>query len=145
MSRTYATLADLLDRYEEKDIERISYRNDQDKGKINEKAVNIALVQASGEIDEYVGARYVLPLTAVSDQIVQIACIIARYYMEKGKRVESAEEDYKRSIIRLEELRDGIATLGLDENEALPELNGGGAMIESDALVWSRKNSKGFI
>lgn len=145
MSRAYATLADLLDRYTHRDILDIAFRNDDDRDEINEDAVNLALEQASSEIDEYIGARYKLPLTAVSPQLVQICSHIARYYMERGERTKAAVMDYQRSIERLEAVRDGDATLGLDANDEVPELSGGGAIMESDALVWSRKNSGGFI
>lgn len=145
MSNQYATIADLVAQYEEKDIIELSYRTEADLDVMNESAVNIALNQASAEIDEYVGARYVLPLTAISVQVVQFACIIARYYLEKGVRVESAVKDYERTIQRLEALKNGETNLGLDENEALPALNGDGAIVQSDQPVWNRKNSGGFI
>lgn len=145
MSSQYATLTDLLERYEKQDIIDISYRDENDDGVINEKAVALALEQAAAEIDEYIGARYKLPLTAISPQLVQIASHIARYYMEKGERTKAAVMDYERSIERLEAVKNGDATLGLDANDAVPELSAGGAEITSDPLVWSRKNSGGFI
>lgn len=145
MSKPYATLADLLDRYEKQDIIDISYRDEADRDIINEKAVDLALMQASAEIDEYIGARYKLPLTATSPQLVQIASHIARYYMEKGDRTKAAVKDYERSIERLEAVKNGDTTLGLDDNDELPILNETGAVIKSDALVWGRKSSRGFI
>lgn len=145
MSSQYATLADLLERYEKQDIIDISYRDENDDGVINEKAVSLALEQAAAEIDEYIGARYQLPLTAISPQLVQIASSIARYYMEKGERTKAAVMDYERSIQRLEAVKNGSATLGLDANDAVPELSVGGAEVSSDPLVWGRKNSRGFI
>ena len=66
MASQYATLADLLARYEKQDIIDISFRDERDQDIINEKAVALALEQAAAEIDEYVGARYKLPLTAIS-------------------------------------------------------------------------------
>lgn len=145
MIRSYATLTDLLERYEKQDIIDISYRDEADRDIINEKAVELALTQASSEIDEYVGARYKLPLTSISPQIVQIACHIARYYMEKGERTKAAVMDYERSIERLEALKNGEATLGLDENDETAELNENGAMMKSGGTVWGRHDSKGFI
>lgn len=145
MSSQYASIADLLARYEEKDIVKISYRTAADRDTMNEGAVNTALIEASSEIDEYVGARYILPLTAVSPQIIQFACIIARFYLEKGIRVESATKDYERTIQRLEALKNGETTLGLDDNEEVPQLSGDGVVVQSDEPVWNRKKSGGFI
>lgn len=145
MSKAYATLDDLLARYEKQDIIDISYRDEADRDHINEKAVSLAIEQASSEIDEYVGSRYKLPLTSVSPQIVQIACHIARYYMEKGERTKAAVMDYERSIQRLEAVRNGEATLGLDANDETAELNEDGAVVKSGGTVWGREDSKGFI
>ncbi|UNM95670.1 DUF1320 family protein [Ignatzschineria rhizosphaerae] len=145
MSSPYATLKDLLDRYPHNDLVGISARSNEDRGEINEKAVNLALEQASSEIDEYIGARYKLPLTAVSPQLVQICSHIARYYMERGDRTKAAIMDYERSIERLEAVKNGDATLGLDENDEMAELNDGGAVMTSGGTVWGRKDSKGFV
>lgn len=145
ISKPYATLADLLERYEKQDIIDISYRDEKDRDTINEKAVELALKQASAEIDEYISARYQLPLTATSPQLVQIASHIARYYMEKGERTKAAVKDYERSIERLEALKNGETTLGLDENDELPELNEMSAIVQSGGTVWGRKDAKGFI
>lgn len=145
MSRSYATLNDLLERYPRHDLVAISARSNDDRGEINEKAVNLALEQASSEIDEYIGARYKLPLTAISPQIVQICSHIARYYMERGDRTKAAIMDYERSIARLEAVKNGDATLGLDENDEMAEINDGGAVMTSGGTVWGRQDSKGFI
>lgn len=145
MASQYATLADLITRYNRRIITDISQRDDSDVGEINQVAVDTSLVQAAAEIDEYIGARYKLPLTAVSPQLIQISCEITRFYMETGVRVESAVEDYERCIKRLESFRDGNTNLGLGKDDKQPELNDDGAVVQSDALVWGRKDSKGFI
>ena len=65
---SYATLAALLERYDESEILVIADR-DQD-GEIDEAVVQDALDDATAEIDTWVQARYTLPLPRTPEILI---------------------------------------------------------------------------
>ena len=69
-------------------------------------AINEALEEASREIDVYLASAVNLPLTTISNQIIDICCRIARY---RVARYESGSEDesriYRDYINELERLK----------------------------------------
>ncbi len=145
MSNQYATYEDMIKRYDVADIARLSDR-DQSRT-LNIDSVNEALRDATDEINSYLVPRYKLPLSIVSRELIQITCVIARYWMESGQNTEKAIEDYKRMIKRLEMLKDGETSLGLSDDDLAetPEVHEGGAWMESSPVIWDRKKSQGYI
>ncbi|MEE2025031.1 gp436 family protein [Alkalimonas mucilaginosa] len=140
----YATVADMISRFGETDLALLSWREGAADGDINTPVVEQALADATAEINGYIGGRYKLPLSAVPAVLTSHCCSIARYLLNGDRAPEQVTDRYKAVIRFLEAVGKGDLQLGLaDDQPAQP--SGTIAVMQSDGLVFSRRNSKGFI
>ena len=138
---TYAVLADLNAQFGDAEILMLTDRNMD--GIPDTVLVASALQRASDRIDSYLAARYALPLTVVSNQLVDICCDITRYLLcgSAATETEVARERYKDAIKRLEHIRDGKVDIGLtlagQSTDDIPSVNiiGGGRTFSRDNLA----------
>ncbi len=75
----YCTKADLIARGWESDL--LATTDISGLGVIDDAIVDKAIADAAGEIDAYLSARYVTPIINPSENIVKIACDLARYFL----------------------------------------------------------------
>lgn len=101
-TKGYATLQQLIDRYNERDLRHIT---DPDAQTVNAARVVQALDDASAEIDGYLERRYALPLTAAEGQrkrlpapavLVRCACDIAVYRMQTLRPADDIKDARQR-------------------------------------------------
>lgn len=106
---SYAALADLVERYGEDEILRLSDR--EGTGEINDDIVNKALEDATAEIDTYLSGRYNLPLSPVPKVIKRLACDIARYLLWEDRASEEVRKRYEDVKRMLEQMANGLIVL----------------------------------
>jgi phage gp36-like protein len=139
----YAVKADMLTRFGEEELILLT-DHDADAGVINDAMLSQALIDASAEIDGYLGGRYTLPLPNVPAVLVRISCDIARYLLHDEHAPDRIKERYDGAVSFLNKLGNGSISLGMpDEGDASPSNNT--AQISSAGSVFGRESSKDFI
>lgn len=113
----YATMADIVDLYGQDELDKVAPRDEA--GDVNEDAVEKACERATGEIDGYLGGRYTVPLSQVSQQLVQICVDIAMYRMPLSLDMQTAEHRlrYEDAIKFLTSVATGKISLNMPELE----------------------------
>ena len=99
----YATRADLVARFGEDEIS-------QRESMLPDGAA-VTLAEADALIDGYVGGRYSLPLSPLPPNMLQVACVIARYNLLGEAATERARNDYKDAIAWLKDVAAGHVSL----------------------------------
>jgi phage gp36-like protein len=109
----YATLADLVAQFGDREVIAIADRNDD--GIPDQPLVDSALQRASDTMDAYLAARYALPLASIPRQLVDVCCDIARYKLcgAEVTETEAVRLRYKDALKTLELIRDGKLDIGL--------------------------------
>ena len=138
----YATQQDMVDRYGEAEL--LDFSDRVGAGRIDAAVVAQALASADAQIDAYVGTRYDLPLPEVPPLLVDLACTIARFRLQKDRASERVKADYDTALKTLEHLASGKATLPISTGEAPPAADGGGVQVEGPERIFSRETLKGF-
>jgi len=128
----YCVKADMVSRFSE--IEMVQLTDQDNLGIIDDTVLDLAINDASAEIDSYLG-NYTLPLVTVPLSLVRIACDIARYYLYDDmvpadgvvlKRYEDALR-FLRSVAK------GDISLGVDNEGNSPETMTSGGRVFSRA------------
>lgn len=107
--------------------------------------LNQAIDDAGAEIEAYLGGRYSLPLNPVPKVLNRIACNLARYYLYDNKPTESVEKAYGEAIGFLSQVAKGHIKLGIASDGSEAQEVEASAQMQSDATVWGRGSSGGFI
>lgn len=116
----YCTKADLLLRFDEDEITRIT---DVDgNGLIDEDVLQRAIDDASSEIDSYLIGRYALPLVEPPKDLIRKACDMVRFhlYQSRGlieKQDDQIERNYLRIIRYLEQVAKGVIDLQITPSD----------------------------
>jgi phage gp36-like protein len=140
----YASVADMVNRFGEQDLVLLSWREGVAEGVINTPVVEQALADATAEINGYIGGRYKLPLSAVPAVLSGHCCSIARYLLNGDRAPEQVTDRYKAVIKFLEAVGKGDLQLGLADDQ-VTQPSGTIAIMQSEGLVFSRRNGRGFI
>jgi len=125
---TYATQSDLETRFKQQEL--IELTDEANLGVIDAAAVAVALSDADSEINGYIAGRHTLPLTQTSNELVRLACDIARYRLYDTKATEQVKARYDDAIKKLRDVSSGKASLGIDQ-ASQPVAVAGGATISS--------------
>ncbi len=89
---TYATITNMVERFGETEIIRLSQPEDRTAETIFDAKVEVALADSSGLIDDYLRGRYHTPVAVPPESIVRATCVLARYDLAKGERTEPTEQ-----------------------------------------------------
>lgn len=108
---TYATKQDLIDRYGLEELTQLTDR--LFNGQPNNTIIDLAIADASAEIDGYLAGRYTLPLTTVPSALSRIASDIARYYLYDDRMTEQVAKRYDTAIQFLKAVGKGELDLGV--------------------------------
>jgi len=107
------------------------------------EAVGGALTRASGEIDMYLSARYVLPLAAAPSALITPCANIAVYMLaiRHTALTTTIEDRYKQTIDLMKRIADGKAGLGEDEPRVSTDsdTSAGGAFFTASPRLFSRE------
>lgn len=136
----YATLADLVAQFGDREVIALTDRNDD--GVADPALVESALRRASDTIDAYISARYPLPLSVVSSQLVDLCCDIARYKLcgAEATETDSVRNRYRDALKDLAHIRDGKIDIGLTATGQTPpesspvHIIGGGRQFDRTSL-----------
>lgn len=140
---TYAIKQNLIDRFGEGELIQLTDRGGL--GEVDAAVVDRALADADAEINGYLTARYILPLTSPLPTILEkLACDIARYQLYDKKVTEAVETRYKNAVSMLRDVAAGRAQLGVSSTDNSPASNND-VQISSTDPVWKRADSGGFI
>lgn len=123
----YATEADLEKRFGKRQLDElktmhIEYMDDGETPKPID-AVNVALQDATEEINGYIGGRYSLPLPNVPSNLNRIACDIARYRLYFEQPTEHVTKLYDDAIAFLKRVQDKKADLQIIDQESKEIIN----------------------
>jgi phage gp36-like protein len=143
LTMTYATVQDMVDRFGETEMIRLSRPEDRDATTVLAAKVELAIADACGQIDDYLRGRYRVPVATPEKSIVRATCVLARYDLAKGERTDPTEPmrlDRKEVIAWL----DGIAA-GRINIDAPPagELGSTGARISDRTNVFDHQRLRG--
>lgn len=110
---------------------------------ITSPKVDRALLDASAMADDYLRAKYTLPLAGIPHTLVLMVCDIARYYLYDDAATETVVRRYKDAIAWLIQIANG--TVPLDGVDAPPvETSTGSAQLSGPGRVFSRDSMKGL-
>lgn len=165
---TYATAADLLDRF---DAEEIAQRADRSTPRLvtaellraaaagenlsgwtaAEQAaaaaalalIEQALADACNTIDGYIAVRYAVPLASPPTVVGRLACDMARYYLYDDMATETIQKRHDIAERFFRDVGAGKVSLGADLGAA-SQPSGGTVEIGSGGSVFGRKDT-GFI
>ncbi len=115
---SYATPQDMIDRFGNVELIRLTTPSDQDMDVVNEDAVQRALDEASAQIDTYLRKRYQVPLDLTTPEIRRACCMMARYDLSMGDNREPSEQvrlAFKQVIDWLQLIAKGDVLLDLTE------------------------------
>ena len=110
----YATPADMVARFGEVEIIRLSAPDGDLAGEGNRAKVALALADATVQIDSYIARRYVTPLSPVPPVVVAHCCALARYALAQGEGrapTEQMRDAHKDSLAWLASVAKGDAAL----------------------------------
>lgn len=138
---TYATQADLEVRFKQQEL--IELTDEAGNGVIDAAAVAVVLSDADSEINGYIAGRYTLPLTQTSDELVRLACDIARYRLYDTRATDQVKARYDDAIKKLRDVSVGKASLGIDQ-ASQPVAVAGGATISSGGRDFGRTGRGGW-
>lgn len=117
----YITIDDLIARFPESDILQLT--DDRGNDTVNATAVDAAINDATATVNSYLRGRYVIPLTAVPDDLVRITADIARYNLSArlgGKMDETIQALFDNAIRTLIRIQDGKMILIVDPALPIP-------------------------
>ena len=133
---TYATRQDMIDRFGEGDLARLTDRADPPLEAIDDTVLNAALADAKAQIDAYVAARYALPLPTVPTVLKGYECDLAWFILQRQHPTDEATARHKAAMSFLRDVSTGRVSLGPDATNTL-QAETGGVFITADAPVFS--------
>lgn len=141
---SYASLAQLSDRYGERLLIQVTDRADPPSGVIDEDVVDRALADTDATIDGYLAGRYALPLDGVPPLLADLAQAIAIYKLHPFQPDPKIEQDYKDAIQSLDRIASG--KIRLQAAGAEPESSGSaGVEVVDRDRPFTADNMRGFI
>ena len=141
---TYATQAQLSDRYGDELLIRLTDRGATATGAIDTAVIDRALADTDATIDGYLAARYALPLAATPELIVDLAQAIAIYKLHVFDPDPKIEADYREAMKTLRDIGQGVVRLtvaGVDADGT----GASGARITDRDRPFTEDNLTGFI
>lgn len=138
---TYATQANLIDRFSEAQLLQIADQDGDDV--LDTDVIDRALADADAECDSYIGVRYDLPLPSTPARLVGVAADIAFYRLHPAAQPEDVRTRYLDALKWLQAVATGNAILDVGGEE--PSQQGGGQVeITQSQRVFSRDKLVGF-
>lgn len=133
---SYATQADMVDRFGEEDLIRLTDRADPPLNVIYAPTLNARLADAQAVIESYVATKYTLPLAATPLLLRQLECDLAWYLLQGGNPSEDAKKRNDDAMRVLRDIAGGKVSLGPDSSSAVPAV-AGGVLIDAAPAVFT--------
>jgi phage gp36-like protein len=123
---SYASPSDMISRYPNRDLVQLT-NEDPSATTVNTAALELALNDASAEIDGYLQSRYTLPLNEPPAALPRLVSDIAMYRLQSLRPlhdVADARKRYEDAVALLVRVARGDVTLGLAADDASPAAAG---------------------
>lgn len=104
----YATVNDMVQRFGETEMIRLSATADTLPVEPNAARIQVALDDATAVIETYLRQRYALPLSPVPREITRACCILARFDLSQGDGKVPSEE-VKEQAMQVRAWLDGLS------------------------------------
>lgn len=141
---TYATQADLVERFGEQMLIDLTDRADPPAGSIDAGVVADALADTDAMIDGYLLGRYLLPLASTPTLLKDLAKAIAIYKLHRDSASDKIRDDYTNALKMLKQIADGDVRLNVAGVE--PASSGAtGVKVTDRPRDFTPDNLKGFI
>jgi phage gp36-like protein len=141
---SYCTEAQLIDRFGEATLIRLTDRGDPPAGTIDAAVVDRAVADTDALIDGYLKGRYALPLSETPALLTDLALVIAIYKLHVHVAEDKIRRDYEDAMRTLREIAAG--TVRLDVAGAEPAASGtSGVRTNAAARPLSAATMKGFV
>lgn len=141
---TYATQAELVERFGETMLVDLTDRADPPAGAIDAGVVSDALTDTDAMIDGYLLGRYQLPLASTPTLLKDLAKAIAIYKLHRDSVSEKIRADYADALKTLKQISDGDIRLNVAGVE--PTSSGAtGVRVTDRPRDFTPDNLKGFI
>lgn len=128
----YATVTDMISRYGEVEMIRVSVADGEIPDAVVPDRIEGALDDASRLIDSYLRVRYGTPIQPPPSEVVRAACVLARYDLAHGGQREPTEQ-MRLARKEVREWLDSIAA-GDAALEGIAPLAGSGGARTSDRV-----------
>ncbi|MDD1534565.1 MULTISPECIES: gp436 family protein [unclassified Bradyrhizobium] len=141
---TYATQAELVERFGETMLIDLTDRVDPPAGAIDSGVVTDALADTDAMIDGYLLNRYQLPLATTPALLNDLAKAIAIYKLHRDSVSDKIRADYQDALKTLKQIADGVVRLNVAGVE--PASSGAtGVRVTDRPRDFTPDNLKGFI
>ena len=141
---TYATLANLTDRFGEAMLVALTDRGAVASGLVDAAVIARALTDTDAMIDGYLATRYVLPLSEVPPLLVDLALQISIYKLHINEPDAKISKDYDTALKMLRDIGTGavrIQAAGIEPASS----NAQGVQIVDRERPFTAANMTGFI
>jgi len=108
----YADQTAMEKRFKGLELIELTNQDDPHAETINAAELQVALDDASAEIDAMLGSRYPVPLDPAPAVIERLCCDIARYLLFSGKAPEEVQKRYDDAHKLLKRMASGDVVLG---------------------------------
>lgn len=142
---SYGTPDNLRERYPEVRLAEVS---DPNGAAADDSKLQVALDDASAEIDTWIGQRYVLPLSDTAPVLVRLACDISIYRLMAllpKESVADARRRYEDALAWLEDLANGDADLPGGTGVELDSASTGSVKVAALPRRFTRETLEGFL
>ena len=141
---SYATLAQLTDRFGEKMLIELTDRDTPPADAIDTAVVDRALADTDAMIDGFLAGRYALPLASTPALVADLAQAIAIYKLHREVAAGKIKDDYDAAMRLLEKIAEGKVRLNVAGIE--PASSGSSGVRTNDrARPLTEDTMKGFI
>jgi len=166
---TYATVADMIDRFSAEELAQVADRDiprvvtpalltavakggslaaftaaELAAANVSVGVINVALTDAADTIHSYLASRYQMPLASIPEIIRRTVCDLARYNLFKDQVTERMTQAHNAALKWLGMAADGKVTIGIAPVGEQPVTSDGAEMHASET-VFNRARAKGFI
>lgn len=141
---SYATQAQLVERYGQSMLLDLTDRAEPPAGAIDPAVVDRALADTDALIDGYLKGRYALPLASTPPLLRDLALSIAVYKLHRNVASEKIRQDYEDAMRSLREIASGAVRLDVAGTE--PAGSGATGVRTNDReRPFTEDNLKGFV
>jgi phage gp36-like protein len=143
----YATVGDMIARYGETQMIRLSVPEDRTAVAVDATKIERALTDATAIIEDYVRGRYLVPIADPPDSIVRAACILARYDLAQGEATDPSEEmskGRKEVISWLENIAKELVNLAVPAAEPAGPAVGSGPRMSDRPRIFTDESLGGM-
>lgn len=140
---SYVTQADMEARFSVVDLTALTDRTEPPANAIDTAVLGEALAQASGLLDGYIGAQYVVPVATPSPDLKLHCSHIAYYLLHRDSAPEKVTKDYEIALRWARDVADGrIQLTGATAPAEIAASHG--AEIDAPDRVFTNDTMAGF-